>query len=110
MFLLFDDSDLQGCRGLLYSEEKLSDMLNFLANIEVGVNVSSIGALKGENIFVQFVIVQCKLKLKVKKGKMVQPQSTLVTNVKSFAMQKKSKRAKKERTKTRKREKFVDKL
>jgi hypothetical protein len=73
--LLLNDpnSDLQGCVRLLCNEEKLSDKLNFLASIEAEVSVLNIGALNGENICVQFTIVQSELKLKVKKGKMVQP-------------------------------------
>jgi len=73
VFLLLDDpnSDPQGCVGLLCNEMKLSDKLNFLASIKV--YVLSISVLNGENICMQFIIVQSELKLKVKKGKMVQP-------------------------------------
>jgi hypothetical protein len=75
VFFLLDDpnSDLQDCVGLLCNEEKLSDKLNFLASIKARVNVSNIGVLNEENIWVQFTIIQSKLKLKVKKGKMAQP-------------------------------------
>ncbi len=75
MFLLLNDpnSDPRGCVGLLCNEKKLSDKLNFLASIKAEVYVSSIGVLNGENICMQFTIVQGELKLKVKKGKMVQP-------------------------------------
>ncbi len=54
MFLFFNDpnSDLQGCVGLLCNEEKLSDKLNFPLSIKVGVNISNIGVLNGENICV----------------------------------------------------------
>jgi hypothetical protein len=41
-------------------------------SIEVEFNVSSISVLNGENICVQFIVVESKLKVKAKKGKMVQ--------------------------------------
>jgi hypothetical protein len=75
VFLLLDDpnSDPWGCAGLFCNEEKLNDKLNLHSSIKVGVNILNISVLNGENICVQFTIVQSKLKLKVKKGKMVQP-------------------------------------
>ena len=75
MFLLFDNpnNDPWGCAGLLCNKEKLNDKLNFPSNIKVGVNILSISELNGENICIQFTIVQSELKLKAKKGKMVQP-------------------------------------
>jgi len=73
LFLNHPNSDPQGCVRLFCNEKKLSDKLNFPTSIKIGVNVSSIGVLNGENICVQFTILQSELKLKVKKGKMVQP-------------------------------------
>lgn len=68
--------------------------MNFLISIVARFNVLNI-ELNGENIYAQFAIVQSELKLKVKKGKMVQLQLTLIINIESFAKTKETKENKK---------------
>ncbi len=53
--------------------------MKFSKNVEVGFNVNSIGELIGENIFSQFNVVKSELQLKVKKEKMVQLPTIIVT-------------------------------
>jgi hypothetical protein len=79
--------------------------MNFPTNIDVGFNLENIGVVIGKNISVAFAIVESKLHLK---SKMVASQSIVVTNIANFAMEKKPKRAKKEKMKDEKREKVTD--
>jgi hypothetical protein len=79
------NSKPQGLVGIFCPTKTLSNKMNFLDSVEARFNIVSIGNLNGENICAWLVMVQRELKLKAKHGKMVQPQSTLETNVDSFA-------------------------
>jgi hypothetical protein len=65
--------------GILNDPQKFTSKMKFSKNVEVGFNVNSIGELIGENIFSQFNVVKSELQLKVKKEKMVQLPTIIVT-------------------------------
>jgi hypothetical protein len=81
--------------------------MNFPTSIDVCFNLENIGVVIGKNINVAFAIVESELHLK---SKMVASQSIVVTNIANFVMEKKPKRAKKEKMKDEKREKIIDDL
>jgi hypothetical protein len=65
--------------GILNDPQKFTNKMKISKNVEVGFNVNSIGELIGENTCSQFNVIKSELQLKVKKEKMVQLLTFIVT-------------------------------